>query len=89
MSGNLNIDGLLESLADRVSSKLAERVPSVSGGASQARLLTVQQAATYLGRTKAAVQHMVANGSLPVVRHDRRVFLDRLDLDKWIDAAKS
>ena len=89
MNSSFNIDGLLESLADRISSRLAERLPSVSGGATQARLLTVQQAATYLGRTKTAVQHMVASGSLPVVRHDRRVFLDRIDLDKWIDTAKS
>jgi excisionase family DNA binding protein len=74
MTERFNIDALLESLADRISSKLAERLRSGSGGGIQPRLLTVSQAASYLGRTKAAIQHMVACGSLPVVRHDRRLF---------------
>ena len=52
------------------------------------RLLTVEQAATYPGRTKEAIQHMVANGKLPTVRSDRRVFVDVLDLDAWIEDNK-
>lgn len=46
--------------------------------------MTVEQAATYLGRTKEAVQHMVAARKLPVVRDGRRVFLDIHELDRWI-----
>ena len=71
---------LSESLADRVAAKLGNR----AGGGIGARLLTVEQAATYLGRTKEAVQHMVASGKLPTVRSDRRVFVDVVDLDRWI-----
>ena len=52
------------------------------------RLLTVEEAATYLGRTKGSVQHLVADGGLPVVRSDRRVFLDIQDLDRWIERNK-
>ena len=48
----------------------------------------MEQAATYLGRSKASVQHLISDGASPVVRHDRRVFLDVRDLDRWIDSAK-
>lgn len=51
--------------------------------------MTVEQAASYLGRTKEAVQHMIHAGKLPTVRSDRRVFLDRLDLDQWIGDHKN
>ncbi|MEO8595858.1 MAG: helix-turn-helix domain-containing protein [Candidatus Solibacter sp.] len=52
------------------------------------RLLTVEEAAHYLGRTKEALQHMIAAGKLPTVKADRRVFLDIKDLDLWIDGSK-
>jgi excisionase family DNA binding protein len=48
----------------------------------------VAEAAEYIGRSKSSVQHMITSGALPVVRSDRRVFLDRLDLDGWIDQNK-
>jgi excisionase family DNA binding protein len=54
----------------------------------QPRLLTIAQAAVYLGRTEKAAYHMVASGQLPAVRSDSRVMLDRLDLDAWIEANK-
>lgn len=61
-------------------SKEAPRVPQV--------LFTVAEAATYLGRTVKALQHMLAEGKLPVVRDGRRVFLHRTDLDRWIEENK-
>jgi len=39
------------------------------------RLLNVAQAATHIGRTRAAVQHL-ASDKIPVVRIDRRVSID-------------
>jgi excisionase family DNA binding protein len=50
--------------------------------------LNVEEAAVYLGRTKEAVQHLIAAGKLPVVKPDRRVFLDIRDLDQWIEQCK-
>jgi excisionase family DNA binding protein len=52
------------------------------------RLLTVDQAAAYLGRSKEAIQHMTAARKLPVVRDGRRVFLDVRELDRWIELSK-
>ncbi len=60
---------------------------SESGAAKplRPRLLSVEDAGVYLGRTKEAVQYMIANGNLPVVRDGRRVFLDIEELHRWIE----
>jgi excisionase family DNA binding protein len=83
---------LLGPLLDQIASGIAERlrlmVPCSSSSGVSPRLLTVDQAATYLGRTKASLQHMVSAGRLPIVRADRRVFLDVRDLDGWIEQNK-
>ena len=50
------------------------------------RLLTVKEAAKYIGRTESAVRELVWNEKLPHIRTDRRVMLDIWDLDRWIDA---
>jgi excisionase family DNA binding protein len=80
---NLSFEGLLELLAEKLATKLSQEPSRL-----YPRLLTVDQAAVYLGRTREAVQHLVASGKVPSVRSDRRVFLDRLDLDRWIDDNK-
>ena len=49
------------------------------------RLLTVREAAKYIGRTESAVRELVGNEKLPHIRGDRRVMLDIRDLDRWID----
>lgn len=77
------MEGLIDAFADAVAGRIADR-RTVPGP----RLLSVAQAAEYLGRTLDAVKHLIAEGSLPVVRSDRRVFLDRLDLDRWIEEQK-
>jgi len=80
----LTFDRLLETLAEKLATKLAQ-----DPGRLAPRLMTVDQAAVYLGRTREAVQHLVGSGKVPTVRADRRVFLDRNDLDKWIDDNKT
>jgi excisionase family DNA binding protein len=80
----LSFDLLLEALAEKLAAKLSQDPSRL-----YPRLMTVDQAAVYLGRTREAVQHLVGSGKLPTVRADRRVFLDRLDLDKWIDEHKT
>jgi excisionase family DNA binding protein len=84
----VTLDSIIESLASAVAAKLRGH----SGGSEHAgsssiapRLLSVNQAAVYLGRSKEAVQHMVAARKLPVVRDGRRVLLDVQELDRWIE----
>jgi len=81
----LNVEELLDSLADRVASKLK---PFLGSASIQPRLMSVKHASEYLSRSEQAVQHLIAGGKLPTVRSDRRVFLDRLDLDRWIEENK-
>jgi excisionase family DNA binding protein len=84
----VNFDGLLESLADVIAAKVAQKISDSGTAPVRPRLLTVEQAATYLGRTKDAIQHMVSAGKIAVVKSDRRVFLDVRDLEVWIEANK-
>jgi excisionase family DNA binding protein len=85
-----SFDALLDVLADRLAEKLYAKLAQDGAGAPvRPRLLTVEQAAAYLGRTKEAVQHMVGSGKLPVVRADRRLSFDVRDLDGWIERNKT
>ena len=86
MESGFPFEAFLDILADRVAAKVAERLGRAP--AARLRLLTVEQAAKYLGRTREAVQHMIASRKLPIVRADRRVFLDVKDLDGWIENSK-
>lgn len=83
-----DLNAILGLLADQLAEKVSQALQSSNPQTIAPRLLTVEQAAIYLGRTKDSVQHMAAIGKLPVVRTDRRVFLDRKDLDAWIEANK-
>ena len=59
-------------------------------GLEQQRLMSVSQAAKYLDRTPYAIRHLISKGELPKVqRGDNRVFLDRQDLDRWIEMGKT
>jgi excisionase family DNA binding protein len=78
------IDPLVEAIAQRTAEILRKDL-----GLETKRLFGVEEAAKYLGRTPYAIRHMIANGSLPVVRRDGRVYLDRQDLDRWIEMSKS
>lgn len=52
------------------------------------RLLTVEQAAVYLGRSPRAVRGLLTGRQFPAVRADGRVQIDIRDLDQWIEKSK-
>jgi len=52
------------------------------------RLLTVKEASVYLGRSIPSIRELIWDGTLPIVRVGRRIHLDLIDLDKWIEAHK-
>jgi excisionase family DNA binding protein len=52
------------------------------------RLLTLDQAATYLGLTKDALKAKVHLGRIPTVDLDKKLRFDKLDLDRMIDENK-
>jgi excisionase family DNA binding protein len=81
-TGNVGLDALADAIAERVIAKLrASNEPE--------RLITVPEAARYLGRTPRAVRHLISTGALPVVREGRSVHLDRQELDRWIELRQS
>lgn len=52
------------------------------------RLLTLSQAATYLGLTPDALKAKVHMGRIPTVELDKKLRFDRADLDRIIDESK-
>jgi hypothetical protein len=83
----LDLAELIEALAQRVSQRILERLPRATD-ANDPLLLTREQVAKKLGRTVPAVEHLIHEGKLPVVKFDRRTFVDVRDLLRMIDQSK-
>lgn len=79
-TGNAGLDALADAIAVRVAARLHK--------SEEPRLMSVNEAAAYIGRTPKALRHMIASGSIPVVREGSRLHLDRVDLDQWIELRK-
>jgi excisionase family DNA binding protein len=77
------VTALAVEIAARINPQLQRR-----NGVTANRLLTVKEAAAYIGRTEQALQHLIHKREIVVVRKGRRVHLDRSDLDRWIEANK-
>jgi excisionase family DNA binding protein len=79
-TGNAGLDALADAIAARVVARLSK--------SEEPRLMSVKEAAAYIGRTPKALYHMIANGDVPAVREGTRVHLDRADLDQWVELRK-
>jgi excisionase family DNA binding protein len=77
------VTALATEIAARINPQIQRR-----NGASVNRLLSVKEAAAYIGRTEQALQHLIHKREIIVVRKGRRVHLDRNDLDRWIETNK-
>ena len=71
-----------DSIADALALRLRDN------GLLIPRLLTLDQAAMYLGLTKDALKAKVHMGRIPTVELDKKLRFDRLDLDRLIDQNK-
>jgi excisionase family DNA binding protein len=80
-TGNFGLDAFADAVAARIAARL--------NMGQEPRLLSVTDAAKYIGRTPKALRHMIANGAIPTIREGGRIHLDRADLDKWIDLRRS
>jgi excisionase family DNA binding protein len=56
---------------------------------SPRRLMTINEAATYLAISEREVYNMLANNELLGVRRGRRVMIDPRDLEQWIESNKT
>lgn len=52
------------------------------------RLYTIEEAGVYLGRSTWSVRRLIWGGTLPPVRHGRRVHIDIEDLDLFVQKNK-
>ena len=57
-------------------------------GVLKKRLYSVTEAAEYLGRSVWSVRELIWGGKLPCVKVGRRIHLDIVDLDRWIEQNK-
>ena len=78
MAIEINTDTIADAVADRLRDN---RIVAP-------RLLTLEQAATYLGMTKDALKAKVHLGRIPTVGLDKKLRFDRQDLDRVIDQNK-
>lgn len=86
MNPQLSVDFPIEAIADALAAKVLTRLRT--NNRSLPRLLTVEEAGKYIGRTESAMRHLIHTGVIPIVRLDGRVQMDRSDLDHLIDSAK-
>ncbi len=89
MQNGLDLEIIIGAIARRVAEQVRAELAQDSTAPLKPRLLTLDQAAVYMGRSEEAMQHMVANGKVQTVRIDRRVFVDVRDLEKLIQANKA
>jgi len=88
MNTEASKEQILDGLAKMIASEVVKQMEATNEH-KEARLMSVDAAAKYLGRTPAAVRHMIAKGSINCVRRDGRVQLDRSDLDTWVEMGKA
>jgi len=62
--------------------------PTVTAEAT-ARLLTIQQAASYLAASPWAIRRLLMRRVLPYVKIGKRFNITREDLDTWVDAERA
>ena len=74
----INTDTIAEAIASRL----------IDSNVLIPRLLTLDQAAKYLGLTKEALKAKVHLGRIPTVDLDKKLRFDRLDLDRMIEQNK-
>jgi excisionase family DNA binding protein len=78
-------DFLLDDFAERV----ARKIVAQNGAHMEKRLLTLEEAATYLACTPNAIRHKVAQGKLEPTLIDRKLRFDIFDLDRYIKEGKA
>ena len=83
-TGNKALDALADAIAERICQRLTAALER-----NKSRLLDVSAAAEYIGRSPSATRHLIAKGTIPCVRRDGRVQLDRQDLDNWLELGKT
>jgi len=84
---NLDLDTLIDLLADEVAERVAAKLADQAGPRDPDppdRLMTVEEAATYLRAKPRRVYELVRTGAIDVERDGRRVLIRKLTLDQHL-----
>ena len=52
------------------------------------RLYTIKEAGYYMGRTVWSMRELIWSGKLPIVRDGKRIWIDKEDMDSYIEKNK-
>ncbi len=77
-------DKVIAEVATRIATSIIPQIRESSDGKVFPRLMTVAQAAEFLGRSENSLRHLIHRREIPVVRHGRSVRLDQEALIRWI-----
>lgn len=76
-----DLDRIAETVASKVAQSLSSRIPP--------RYLTLKEAAQYCGKgTAEAMRSMARRGQIRVIKLGGRLYMDRVDIDAAMEAAK-
>ena len=75
-------------LCSAIAKSVAELLTPLLGARITPRLLDLNQAGIYIGRPPQMVRKLVSAGKIPNSSGDRRILIDRSDLDHFIDRCK-
>jgi predicted DNA-binding transcriptional regulator AlpA len=82
----------IEQLADAVAIQVINKLSNQPGSTTQKRLLSTEEAASYLGLPNASsLRQRKSGGQIPetvYMKMGGSVLYDRIALDKWIDELK-
>jgi len=80
--------GTVSKIPDKIQKvKKAQRINNPVGMLKK-RLYSIPEAAEYLGRSVWSIRELIWAGKLPSVKVGRRIHLDIIDLDNWIERNK-
>lgn len=75
-------------LCSMIAKSVVELLMPLLGARIEPRLLDLTQAGSYIGRPPQMVRKLVAAGKISNSSGDRRILIDRADLDQFIDQCK-
>jgi excisionase family DNA binding protein len=74
--------GFIDKLAEAVAAKM------ITLGVVAPRLMSLEQAASYLGMTVDALRYKATTRQIQGVKADKKWRFDKIDLDRWIEDHK-
>lgn len=87
MNATSTVTDVLQTIIEQAVEAGVRRAMNVNDTTNR-RLLSMVDAAVYIGLSKREVYNVIALGELKAVNHGRRKLIDIRDLDEWITRKK-